>query len=112
LPITQLALAWEVQTAKHGGEPAATRRQWQAIMTRRAGGAGVEDALSGLPSPSAPAGTRLLKSWGGETHEVLVNARDVVWNGASYASLSAVARAMTGTPRNGPKFFGLRGEGS
>jgi hypothetical protein len=30
------------------------------------------------------------------------------WNGAVYDSLSAVARAITGTSWNGPRFFGLR----
>ena len=49
-----------------------------------------------------------MKSWAGETHEVIVLERTVLWNGNIYTSLSAVARAMTGTPRNGPKFFGLR----
>ena len=32
------------------------------------------------------------------------------WNERSFRSLSAVARAITGTKWNGPKFFGLRGE--
>jgi hypothetical protein len=30
------------------------------------------------------------------------------WNGTSYRSLSEVARAITGTRWNGPRFFGLR----
>jgi hypothetical protein len=30
------------------------------------------------------------------------------WQGRRYASLSAVARAITGTRWNGPLFFGLR----
>ena len=30
------------------------------------------------------------------------------WNGKTYASLSKVALAITGTRWNGPKFFGLR----
>jgi hypothetical protein len=101
-------LAWEIQANEEGGESSAVRRQWQAVMTRRAGGARAEDAVTGLSAPPAAAGTRLLKSWGGETHEVLVTAENVIWKGKPYSSLSAVARAMTGTPRNGPKFFGLR----
>ncbi len=63
------------------------------------------------PAP-APEGTRLLKSWAAETHEVIVMQNEVMWNGTKYSSLSAVARAMTGTPRNGPKFFGLREKAS
>jgi UDPglucose 6-dehydrogenase len=42
-------------------------------------------------------GTRILKDWGGKMHEVLITADGgVAWNGQSYSSLSAVARAMTG----------------
>jgi hypothetical protein len=33
------------------------------------------------------------------------------WNGGSYKSLSKVARAITGTRWNGPRFFGLREKG-
>jgi hypothetical protein len=50
-----------------------------------------------------------LKEWGGTIHEVLVTENGgAIWNGERYTSLSAVARAMTGTNRNGPKFFGQR----
>ena len=33
------------------------------------------------------------------------------WKGATYKSLSEVARAITGTNWNGPRFFGLRQSG-
>ena len=110
--VMRVVLAWDVQATAQGGEANAIRRQWQAVMRRRAEGAGAEEAVSGLPAPSASAGTRLLKTWGGETHEVIARDDGVVWNGHTYTSLSAVARAMTGTPRNGPRFFGLREDAS
>jgi hypothetical protein len=31
-----------------------------------------------------------------------------VWQDATYSSLSTIARAITGTAWNGPRFFGLR----
>ena len=105
--IMRLALAWDMQAEEQGGETRATRRQWQVIMTRRVEGANPEAAVNGLAPVPAPEGTRLLKSWAGETHEVIVTDKGAAWNGTTYSSLSAVARAMTGTPRNGPKFFGL-----
>ncbi len=77
-------------------------------MSRRAEGASAEAAVSGLVPAVIPEGTRLLKTWAGETHEVIMREDGAVWNGTTYSSLSAVARAMTGTQRNGPKFFGLR----
>jgi hypothetical protein len=33
-----------------------------------------------------------------------------VWNGTTFKSLSQVARAITGTRWNGPRFFGLQRE--
>ena len=106
--LMRLALAWDVQAAEQGEETAAIRRQWRAVMRRRADGLDADAAVGGLALSAAPAGTRLLKSWGGEMHEVILQDDGILWNGRTYASLSAVARAMTGTPRNGPKFFGLR----
>ena len=44
----------------------------------------------------------------GERHTVTVVANGFVWREATYASLSTIARAITGTNWNGPRFFGLR----
>ncbi len=100
------ALAWQMQAKAHcTRELSKAQKSWAQIMTQRVAGA---DAPA-LPAPAAGPGTRLLKDWGGTVHEVLVGEDSVLWNGQRYRSLSAVARAMTGTNRNGPKFFGLRG---
>lgn len=108
--LMRLALAWEAQAASEGGEDPASRRAWSAAEKRRRAGASAKEAMDGVVAGSAPAGTRLLKYWGGETHEVVVTTDGALWNGHAYGSLSAVARAMTGTRRNGPRFFGLREE--
>ena len=54
-------------------------------------------------------GTVLSREFSGEVHRVAV-AQDgsVEYRGQRYASLSAVARAITGTRWSGPAFFGLR----
>jgi len=41
-------------------------------------------------------------------HRVVLLADGFAWNGKTYPSLSKVARAITGTGWNGPRFFGLR----
>ena len=105
--LMRLALARDAQTAREGGEAAKARREWNQIIRGRCS-AGANKRRGITFSPSAQDGTRLLKEWGGITHEVLVIEGGATWNGRSYSSLSAVARAMTGTNRNGPKFFGLR----
>src|ERR1700731_3827685 len=53
-------------------------------------------------------GTVLLREYQGERHTVPVVAKGYVWREATYAILSIIARAITGTAWNGPRFFGLR----
>ena len=53
-------------------------------------------------------GTRLVKAYGGRTHVVEVTTTGFVYEGAAFTSLSAIAKHITGTHWNGPKFFGLR----
>ena len=53
------------------------------------------------------AGTRLIREWNGQPHEVLVNLNDFEYAGQRYKSLSRIARVITGTNRNGWTFFGF-----
>lgn len=54
-------------------------------------------------------GTEFVRVWQGRVYKVVVVAEGFAWNGMNWASLSEVARAITGTRWNGPRFFGLRG---
>jgi len=113
--LMRAALAWDMQAEIFGGETSAVRRRWEKIERARASGATASEAIEGIAVAAPVAeGTRLIRTWRGRTHDVLVTADGVAWRGQSYRSLSAVARAITGTSRNGPAFFGLRagGEGS
>jgi hypothetical protein len=49
----------------------------------------------------------LVREYRGSSHEVTVVPGDFRWRGAVYPSLSAVARTISGTTWNGPRFFGL-----
>jgi hypothetical protein len=53
-------------------------------------------------------GTVLVREYQGERHSVVVASDGFVWRQETYASLSTIARLITGTKWNGPKFFGLR----
>ena len=53
-------------------------------------------------------GTRLLREWQGVEQIVTVTADGFEWQGRPYQSLSAIARAITGTRWNGWVFFGLK----
>ena len=57
---------------------------------------------------SVKPGTLLVREWQGTLQRVTALDKGFEWGGATYASLSEVARAITGTNWNGPRFFGLR----
>ena len=66
-------------------------------------------ATTPVPAPErVRAGTLLMREWSGELHRVMALDEGFAWNGTTYKSLSQVARAITGTRWNGPRFFGLR----
>ena len=67
--------------------------------------------ISEIPLPELRAvkpGTLLVREWEGTLQRVVVLESGFAWNGGTYESLSKVARAITGTNWNGPRFFGLR----
>jgi hypothetical protein len=53
-------------------------------------------------------GTVLVREYRGERYTVTVMPEGFSWNGTIYGSLSTIARTITGTAWNGPRFFGLR----
>ncbi len=58
------------------------------------------------------AGTVLIREYQGERYTVTVVAGGYVWREQNYTSLSTIARAITGTNWNGPRYFGVRVDGS
>ena len=73
--------------------------------------------LSPLSPPSTPMpapapvsltpGSRLVREWHGKAHHVDVIEEGFVFEGKTYASLSAIAREITGARWSGPRFFGV-----
>lgn len=53
-------------------------------------------------------GAVLTREWAGQHHRVMVLDGGFAWEGRTYRSLSEIAKAITGTKWNGPRFFGLR----
>jgi hypothetical protein len=87
-------IAWRIQAGMHGGLSAETRSLLKSRSMPR--------------TPPPPAGTRLTREYRGVLHTVEVSDGGVQYAGRSYGSLSEVAREITGTHWNGPRFFGLR----
>lgn len=109
------ALAYELQIKEEGGiskrsaqilrgylpKPAAQQRQ-----------PGAKDADKILKTNLAAAssltpGTVLVREWNGRRYQVNVLAEGFEMDGRSYASLSQIAKTITGTAWSGPRFFGL-----
>ena len=60
-----------------------------------------------LPQRIKP-GSELVRTWNGKTYRVTVTADGFAHAGKTFASLSEIALAITGTKWNDPRFFGLR----
>jgi heterodisulfide reductase subunit A-like polyferredoxin len=102
-----LALGYRLQEIEHGGLGKATRRKLQtsAKSLRTTG------RIGSMPSLSLKPGARLLREWHGRTHTVTVTEDGFEYAGASYPSLSKIAKRITGAHWSGPRFFGLPGTG-
>jgi hypothetical protein len=99
-------LAYRIQELTYGGPDKQTRRLLDLLADE------VEGTLtrkSQIADPRNPVvGTKLIREWDGIAHTVTVLKEGFEWGGQRYKSLSAVARAITGTRWNGYRFFGLR----
>ncbi len=97
-PFLRRFLAFEMQARR-------TRRIAQGLC-RQAAERGPR--RPGHDSPALKPGGRLIREWNGVTHVVDVVEGGFLWNGQRYASLSPIARAITGARWSGPRFFGLK----
>jgi hypothetical protein len=98
------AVAYAIQVKHYGGLPKRLRQELLRIA--KVGRATVEGSHE-PPRRTLSPGTRLLRDWHGRSHSVEVTDEGFQWNGQTYRSLSIIAREITGSQRNGPKFFGL-----
>ncbi len=101
--ILELGVAWKIQESSLGGLTATTRRQLTGLVQTMA----TKSDLVKVRKVSLRPGARIVRSWRGETHEILVVEDGFHWRGRTWASLSVIAREMTGTRWSGPRFFGL-----
>lgn len=98
-------LAYRIQELAYGGLSEKTRRQLNAVADGKPT-ATTKQRKRGKTTLTP--GTRLLREWHGERYEVIVEADGFRYNGKSYRSLTAAARAITGQHVSGNFFFGLQ----
>ena len=99
-------LAYRIQELAYGGLKLETLQRLRALAEDLDGGDPARRRQSANDRPIA--GTRLIREYQGVEHCVTVRDEDFEYQGRPYKSLSAVARAITGTRWNGLLFFGLK----
>ncbi len=114
LPRALLAkfIAYRRQAEVFGDLDARTTQTLRRMASEAAGPAKPASAGSRTAAarPLLSPGTMLLREWKGETHRVTVMREGFAWNGVVHASLSRVAREITGVNWNGFVFFGVCGK--
>jgi hypothetical protein len=97
-------MAYRMQEQVYGGLSPATLRTLARLAEQltKSGDLDVERQLS------LKTGTRLVREWHGRTCHVTVLESSFLYEDQQYASLSQIARVITGTKWSGPRFFGLR----
>ena len=99
-------LAYRIQELAYGGLKPETVRRLEKLGEELDGG---RVDVRKRPANDRPiSGTRLIREYQGVEHCVTVRDDDFEYQGRPYKSLSAIARAITGTPWSGPVFFGLK----
>jgi hypothetical protein len=98
--IIKRMLTYRIQEEAFGG----LDRETKKLLDRLARGAKTRLELNRRLKPGAV----LVREYQGKRHTVIVVPEGFSWDGTTYTSLSIIARAITGTAWNGPRFFGLR----
>lgn len=98
----RLELAWHLQEGVFGSLSPTTRRRLHSLLS-----------AEGSTTPAPPTqklrpGTTLVREWKGRKHTVEVLENGFAYQDTRYPTLSAAARAITGTQWSGPVFFGLK----
>jgi hypothetical protein len=92
-------LAWRLQERALGGHDRATLRLLEEYAKSKPG----DQRCQRLKT-----GTVLIRDFEGTRYTVTIMLSGFIWQEKTYSSLSAIARIITGTNWNGPRFFGLR----
>ena len=100
----QRDIAYRLQADQHGGLSAKARSR----LADLASGDPAKAREPRTPTPRIKVGSTLLREWHGRTYTVLALDQGFEMAGQRFASLSEIARHITGAHWSGPRFFGLR----
>jgi len=104
--LLELRIGYRIQELTYGGLTRETRRVLDLLADEVEGKISRKSMVADPRNPVV--GTRLVREWDGAEHTVTVLRDGYEWQGRKLRSLSAVAKAITGTNWNGFRFFGMR----
>ena len=105
-PFLVKRLAYRIQELSYGGLSARAEAKLGALIEEE--GQRLKGKQPVRKGDRPIAGTRLIREWQGVEHTATVLDEGFEYQGRRYQSLSAIARAITGTRWSGPLFWGLR----
>lgn len=100
--LLRLGLAYKFQEQRQGGVSRTTKTIMKLALVQAE-----QPSRATPPARKLTPGTRLVRDWHGVGHTVTVLEDGFDYDGKRWASLSAIAKSITGTHWNGPYFFGL-----
>ena len=103
--LLQRDIAYRLQEFAYGGLSSSLQR---ALTKLAAGGGASGKQPAAAFKPRVRPGVTLVREWHGTTHTVQVLDSGFEHRGQRYASLTEIARQITGASWSGPRFFGLR----
>jgi hypothetical protein len=110
-------LAYRLQARAYGDLDRDTARFLEKVSRERERRRRAGERRGGKTPPPVPPvpdrrgrkpGSMLVREHAGTLHRVIIMRDGYAWQGSTYKSLSEIARLITGTRWNGPRFFGLR----
>lgn len=115
-PLLLRLLAYRLQARVYGDLDRETVRYLNRVAREWARRKTEQGQATKAPPPIPPVsvsnrlkpGTLLAREFNGSMHRVTITQDGFAWQGNTFGSLSEIARLITGTRWNGPRFFGLR----
>lgn len=106
-------IVWELQAKEKGGYSAQTEKQLYKLAEKYAkkpevNEVDIKETCRQSSVLKIKSGTKLIREYKGEKHEVLALDKGFKYNDRPYKSLSAIANEITGTQWNGKIFFGVK----
>jgi hypothetical protein len=102
--LLEYSAAYQMQVNAFGGLKPVARRKLRSSRNEEGT---VGNSSTPKQTKTLQPGARLVREWRGRTYTVDTFEDGFMFEGEHYASLSKIARAITGARWSGPRFFGL-----